>query len=833
MRNLMPLPSRCRPDHSFLQTVIYLAIASLAVAILLADPTSQSAAQPPAAELATADQATRASAAIKQRISSGQFDEAAKLALQQFDAIEPGNDEAAKWAIILSKLRVEILLRWPIASEQPLVAAATEPVERILTAYPDHRFAAWLRFQRLAVDTAVARRRGLAIQAAPGDDTQRLSALASLIKTAGGLRDLQDEVVASISAAFAKREQPARLDQLMSLRNAIATERVGVLLSRGELFPADSDDFLAAAAEANQAAIDALAMVRDDPALQSDLVTMRCDALLRMGQPDEAARLMAPLVAASVSTEKERQPLSDPARAMAVRIAIELNQLSAARQWLDAHYGDQPNDAPPSPQSDLARLRFLIASKSAATEQWIEAIGKRGGDYLYRQAQTIAIELLGPDAANSAGGDLVIAEAGVLMRKGDATAAASLLEAQLRKTTDAQSALKMAKLAAAVLARTNRLSDAANLLAETSRRFAADDGAADLMLQAAVMQDQIGEATKTDQVLRELISRWPAHQKSMLARDWLIDRTEKTATTIATAIAATPDPATDAAVVAAIVAANDDPDERREIEVAHAAAWQRAETFWIRAFAEVDPFDESLQLSAAFGDLRQQAAESLDQSKSPAALRCRKTIATLFQDTQRLSVPEFHNLPIDEKPLIEWLYAIRTGGAITDPPASQDNELRAIVGVALMIEGQETPTMRATLGNAMISLLSDVPKTELLRGQALVWIGNWQLAPELLDRWIAGQASGDQYEVAAMQAAKLLSQSNDPAAKQMAMERYLKLSKESSTKSPRWHRIKLATIESMVEAKKPDEAKQLARYVLITRPPADEATKKRYEDFGN
>ena len=778
----------------------------------------------------TADPTAQLSVTIQQRVASGQFASAALLAQQQFDATEPGNDEAAKWAIVLSKLRVEILLRSPIADEQPLVAEALEPIDRILAAYPDHRYAPWLRFQRLAIDTAVARRRGLVIQSAPGDDTKRLAVLASLIKSAGGLRDLQDEVVASIAQGFARREQPSRIDQLMSLRNAIAIELVGALLSRGELFPASSDDFLAAAAEANQAAIDALAMVRDDPLAQSDLVAMRSDALLRIGQPDEAARLLAPLVAASVRSEPQRQPLSDATRAMAVRVAIELNQLGAAKQWLDSHYGDNPQIAPPSPQTDLARLRYLIASKSNLTDAWIESTSKRGGDYLYRQAKSIAIELLGPDATIHSNADLVIADAAVMMRKGNAAEAANLLESYLQEVNDAPSALKVAKVAAAVFTRAQRQPDAADILHKTAIRFAMSDGSADLMLQAAYMLDQVGNAAKTDAILRDLINRWPTDRNAILARQWLVERTEKTANTLAAAIIATPDPATDAAMVTTIAAMKGQSDET-SVHSLYNAAWQRAEALWVRAFSEVDPFDQSLQVTQAFVELRQEATQSLGQSKSPAALRCRKTLATLFHDNQQLNDPGFRNFQIDDKPFIDWLYAVRTGGAITAPPGSADNDLRAAVGTTLMIDGQKSPAMRATLGNAMVSLLKDVPGTELAYCQALVWNGNWHLAPGLLDRWIASKPSGDQSEIAAMQAATLIGQSNVPDAKRIAMERFLKLSKDVSAKSPRWHSIKLATIESMIAAGKPDEAKQLAQYVLITRPPTDEATKTFYEEF--
>jgi len=818
---------------TFIRTaeILFCNFVALTLAIGFAAAVSPSPAQDSATPAAQASgQSDDISAAIKQRIASGQWDQAAQLAERHFDAIAPGDVEAAKWAIALSKLRVEILLRSPIADQQPLIVRAAEPIERILSAYPDHRFAFGLRFQRLAIDTAVARRNGLAIQAAPGEDTARLSALASLIETAGGLRDLQTEVVEAISTAFAQRHQPARIDQLMSLRNAIATERVGVLLSRGELFPADSDDFLAAAEAANRAAIEALEMVRNDSAVQNDLVTMRCDALLRMGQPDEAARLVAPLLSQANATDNEAPPLTDATRAIAVRIAIELQQLAAAQKWLDSHYGDQPQNAPPSPESDLVRLRFLIASESDLAGSWIETVRDRGGDYLYRRAQRIAIQLLGPDAAKAASGEWVIAEAAVLLRKGDPAAAAKLLETQLQTNEDAPSALKVATVAAAVYMKDGRQSEAADVLAKTATRFAASDASAALMLQAAVILDKIGEAAKVDRLLRDLMRHWPTNRSGMQARDWLTDRTEKTATTLDAAIVATPDPATDTAMVAMIAAA-DNRSNDNAIAILYDSAWRRAEALWIRAFAEVQPFDPSLELSQAFRDLRAEVTRSLGQSKSPAALRCRKTIATLFLEAQPLNEPELGNLRIVDKPLIDWLYAIRSGGAIVAVPESQDNNLRAAAGIALMIDGQKSASMRATIGDAMTALLSNVPGAQLAHSQAAVWTGNWQLAPTLLDSWIADRPSAEQAEIASMQAAKLLSQANDPAAKEAALGRYLNLSKAVSSKSPRWHSTKLATIESMIATGKADEAQRLARYILITRPPSDEETKASYEDL--
>ena len=52
-------------------------------------------------------------------------------------------------------------------------------------------------------------------------------------------------------------------------------------------------------------------------------------------------------------------------RELAVRLALELGQLQQAEELLASHYGDLPEQAAAAPESDLARLRYLIAAAQA------------------------------------------------------------------------------------------------------------------------------------------------------------------------------------------------------------------------------------------------------------------------------------------------------------------------------------------------------------------------------------------------------------------------------------------------------------------------------------
>lgn len=792
---------------------------------------------------------------IREAVDRGDLGAAAEIAQQRFDATEPAMDDAAKWAIALSKLRGEMLMRSPVTQEESLAKGAVAPIDQILSAYPNHRYAAWLRFQRLAIDASVARRRGLVIQASPGDDSLRLAALASLIKTDRELIDLQTEVVQSIAQAFARPDatakDPAWIDRLMVLRNWIATQRVGVLLARGELFPTDSDDYLAAAEQANRAAIEALAMVRDNPDVLAELTIMRCDALIRTGQSDEAARLILPLVTgttepvAGVASGQEnpaRAELSlspaaidDNARAMAVRIAIQQNRVDTAQRLLEAHYGGQPAVAPTAPESDLARLRWLIATGSDQVGRWIETISKRGGDFQFRRAQMIAIELLGPDAAKSNDSSLVMAEAAVRLKKGNLAGAAELLETFIAATDDAASAIKAAKVAAAAHNREGRAMMAAKVLADTADRFPKNDDAAALMLQSAVLLDQAGNAPETERTLQQLTKRWPLDRNATLAHQWLAQRSEMNTTILDAAIVATPDPTTDAGVTETI--------NRPGVETgSHNAArlqfydqsWQNALRIWLRAFAQVAAFEPSMQVSQAYRDLQSQLVQRLANSKSEPALRARKILSTLYLDPDTLQTPGFRIISLDDQPLVQWLYSVRTGGHASPnsttvvPPTDEDKTLRIAAATRLVLDGQNDPAIRPTLGDAIIECVGEIDQGTLMHAQALIWTGQWQSASPLLDAWIADMQEAEKSESASMQAARLFTQSQIDAARKTGLERLIQLSKRTPPQSPRWHEIQLATIETLNAVGRGDEAKRLAKYILISRPPSGQDVREAY-----
>src|SRR5690606_21021261 len=126
---------------------------------------------------------------IESLVRQGEVDRAEALARAQLDGAELSSDEAAKGAVALAGVRVAKLLRAPLDQQQTHYTAATEPLQRVLRAYPDHRRAPWLHFQQAAIDIAVAQRQAAVLAATPGDEQLRLTVLATLIESS---RDLQD-----------------------------------------------------------------------------------------------------------------------------------------------------------------------------------------------------------------------------------------------------------------------------------------------------------------------------------------------------------------------------------------------------------------------------------------------------------------------------------------------------------------------------------------------------------------------------------------------------------------------------------------------------------------
>ncbi len=697
----------------------------------------------------------------------------------------------------------------------------------VLRAYPDHRRSPWLYYQQAAIDIAVAQRQAAVLAATPSDEQLRLAVLATLIERSRDLQELQDKVAQSIAAAFEQRDRSPWIDELMALRNAIAVKRVEVLLRRGELFPAGSDDALAAAAEAQQAAVAALGLVRDEAARRADLLRMRCAALLRMGQAEQAAELLRPLLDASTddtgqSDHLADQPtLDDGTLALAVRLALELGQLQQAEALLASHYGDRPADAAAAPESDLARLRFLIAAAQAETADaqqqkqqvgdWMEAVRRRGGDFAQRRAETIVIERLGRSSGQLTDPRIVIAKAASALRAGNALQAAEMLATAARQASEPAAARQLGIAGAATYSSAGDGFAAAKLLLDVAVAHE-QPGSAELHLQAAMLLDRhvraepedasavSANANQVDKLLRQTMHRWPGEPAAEQAHRWLVARLVAAGQRTEAAIVASP---------------KDDPAAQDE-------QWESAAALWTEALAEVPLLTADWTINPTTEQLTLQALEHFP-ADVPAAKRCRRRLIALFGSARLAGALVQSN---NSEPFIDWLLAVRRGRQSGPPPLQDVSPTVHQAAVQrLVADGIDASQQRLPLAAAILKLENDAATVP--RAVALLWTEKWQQADAVLDRWLK-DSSGQPGHAAAITAAGILSRSPQPDAKRRALERFAAAAAQLPQGSEGWHQAKLATLELLGELDQSQEAARLARYILLTRPPEDPAIQAHY-----
>lgn len=803
-------------------------------------------------------------------IQAGQLQEAADFAAEQFGGLPPQSVDAADWAVLTATLRQELLLRAPLAAEADLLAAAVRPLDDLLAVRPVHRSAPWLRFQRLAIESAVAQRHAMVVLASPGDDTRRLKTLSAMIHTAGQLRDLQAEVVDAIAIAFHQRKSDTEIDRLIALRNTIAIERVGLLLQRGDLFPPTSNDRLASAEEADRAAIEALAMIRDQPQLTASLIRLRCEALVRLGRTAEAAHLLTNLMLsesdqadADAETGADRGPavISDATLAVIVKVRLAQGNVRQAGQWLAERYGDSPAETLAPVDLDLARLRWLLHTRDDHAGIWIEAMRVRGGEFAYRRGLATAIEMLGPESALLGNSALVIANAARMLRSGNATAAAQNLAAAASAAGDETQARELAVAAAAALVHLQEVRQAAQLLYDTAVKFDQSPSAAELMLQAAVTLDRESNnrpATEQqiDRWLSELMERWPEQPSVGQARRWLADRIAQRGDLVAAASTATPQHGT----------------------AVQPADWDHALDLWLAALLEIDWHDDDLTsrltsgsatglelaapLSESYVEIATAALQRVGQPSSEAGQRCQRFLTALLADRQTLppvtvpdvtvpdaAAPAVGAPPLEttdeqavdqaddqagvldpalrrqqEEALVRWLIAARQN--LSRPPplsvnAVDSQRLRRLAARRLLTDARGDATASTAIAAAVIRLTDDCPLLDSSAAQALIGSGRWEQAAELLDGWAAGQHTQQQHQQAQLRAAWLLALSSQRPAQSAALTRLTRLAEQLPAGEPLWYRVKLATIQTMQRLGDAAAARQLASYLLITRPPQD------------
>lgn len=804
-------------------------VASVVLGLVLAVPYAFGAESPTGRR--TTDRNADLVAAL---IDEGQHAAAEAICTRHLAGVTAGSAEHAAWAIRLSSVRVARLLSAGI-DEDEAWQSAREPLEHAIDGYESAAAVPWLQLQRLLVELARSENRAMRFVANPADTATRDKLLDGLRTTIAGLRELDVRLAEMIPLSDAGRlPEAAAARDLIRLQQTIRRRVVEALLLRGDAYPPGSDDALAAATEAEQAAEALLESASPDAASREAAVRMQAEAKRRAGNPRAAAELLHSFL--------ERHGSLEP-QTIAEMVLAELEQgnTQEAERWLAAFYGDRPAGAPQSTAMDLARLRYLTHDGESTADQqeiaaWIEQIGHRNGPYARRRAETEMLRAvrIHPGDGNAT---LLAARAGELLRGGrpeDAVEAADLLrEASMAaESGDPAEAFRLGVQAGAVLAKLGRHAEASRRFAETATRLADQPRAAAVHFEAARQQakdvsaesanDAAAAAAAAERVERLLVDQlrlWPESEEALAARQWLMQIYEA-----ANAFE-------DAAEVALRLPAD---------AVDWPAAIRQAGRLWRKALAASERPQQRLETArralAALADVPEpQMAEAAEEIRLIGALTLdREELQAIWAETpppaEELALGDFADdlrrarlTPVDPQ-----------GVALSAPDVSDRETIVDLALQRLRDDAVSHAADRERLARSMLRIADGAGEGGAVRqhllAEALALSGDWQAAAERIEKIAAGPPPQPDM---LRRGARLLGSLEDRKAKERAIEIWNRLSSGLPKGSEAWHEAKLAAIELMAERGDANEAAKLARFVLLTQPPTDPVTKAAYQRWSS
>ena len=459
-------------------------------------------------------------------IHADRFDDAEAICESRLRGVDPESDAAAKWSIRLSQI---LTARQMVSEtfEDADVERAQQPTADLLKAYGGHRRQLFLEAQNLAVEREAAVHNVLRAAVSPTNDAAREIAFPRLLRTTTAVVSLADRVGDSRSQLESRpvASEFALVADLVRLQQELQVDAVSMSLMQTELFPRGSDDCIAAATKAEEAADEAIAKLPSDTTARREVERLKVEAIFRAGQLGRAESELGQLLRAF------GQPLPAPVAAMQVRIDVAKDRLSEAQTRLAGFYGDAIESAPISIEMDLARLEFLLRSDRAGeVGEWLDAIERRGGAYARRRAEAISLASLrstgnSQDRTRMVDPSLIAAQGQDWLRRGNPGRAGELLSAAAVAESDPDRAIRHASEAAAALISAQRQLDAAKVLADVSIANSSAANAAAAHLQAAVLissENPTNSADRIESLLRANLGKWPAGEAAVAARKWLL-----------------------------------------------------------------------------------------------------------------------------------------------------------------------------------------------------------------------------------------------------------------------------------------------------------------------
>ncbi len=787
--------------------------------------------------------------------------EALRICERELAGSTRGTPAFAAWSIRLSAVFLHQAQEAGPESDAAWIAA-DRPLREALSGYEDQPAALWLEFQQQIVNLGRMQCWGMKVLGNPTDQESQQQLMELSRATLQALKELDTKLEDWIPLASSGRlEQKLAASDLQTLQQSVRRKMLEGLLLQIDALDANSDDALALATSAEIAAKklgESIAL--SDPSREA-VERMLAEAYRRGKKPGQALRVLQQWLQQQGNIEPE-------SLAQLILSHLDLEQWDDAENLLRKYYGDIPENALHSVAMDLARLRFLLRpnndanTKATIVTGWVDAIGRRGGLFAKRRAETELLRSMRLDP-NSGNLTVLTAQAGQLLRAGDQESTRQAAQLYLQATELAvqqglnDQAFPLGVSAAAASIQAGDIVEGTQWLAQIAVKFPREEKAADLHFEAA---RQLGEriqsrspnasidAATDQQLLLETLERrlldqlryWPKAESTRTAQLWLLKLLE----------------ASKRYGEAASVAL-----QLTGISVEWEKDIQNSSRLWQLAMLQASEVEERseialigvtklLELLESIKGAAQEnttaplpANEDLEKATQSAMTEA-NLLAALGLDLNALRqnwiTPENDVLKNPTVGFANDLRRVRiepiTPDAVAlNPPiptlAPEATQVIVDLAVArLHADAMLAPSNRNRLGRAILRVATGSPTSTqsqlVMRADALAWTGDWRKSVEQLEA-LASESKRKGEVIRHI--AELLVTVSDSEAQKLSLEYWNKLSLGLPKGSREWYEAKLATALAMQASGDKEGAAKLARYVLLTQSPQDESLKKQFQ----
>ena len=752
-------------------------------------------------------------------LSQSRIEDAKWICRQQISAAAEGQLQHARWTARLSEVFAEenaVKLFGGRPSELsnrigPAIDSSCQPIDNLLASYSESSNADFLAATKMQIRQRILRAAIIVASISPADQTLNDDLVARISRLQLDAESLHKNAAAQWSAqrgtvggAAPDKVAAAQYDRLIQ---ELAVDRIAIAVLLSELFPKGGDDFRSAASEAVTVAEQAILALPDGSQAKMTATALLAEATLRSGDLFKAGQL--------IDNALNQPSLNSSPVWLALQVHHQLasGNVAAARRTCDSYFGSSNGGSGAfNMEMAFAKLDVLVSDSKSDSEvaDWLDEIGKYGGAFARRRAESIAIHVLreqrtsGDSTMRPINPALIAAQGEDWLRRNDPGQAATLLREAALAEPQAETAFQYAAKSAAASVATKDHPAAIEVLRQAARKHVAESSAADLMMQAALLaskpfaasDDPQARLVLLEETLNEIADCWPTSETASKANSWHCTILVKTG---------------------------------RQEEAAHSALQllmlgKRLDqiaptmTLWFDYVSKLD----ADQATTALASLSAALDELTRETPSLAGPLARDATCLLDQPLPpTISAAEIQ--PDESAEFLEQLSRFRTTGSGAFDVTNVGAELLNRARWRLQRDATLDPSRQRAIGN----LLSTWPNQDpWQQATASLWANQDAASIEAIRKLaLAGQ---DQ-PVSLRRAMEAVATVRSSDAIRAAVELGDRLAATMKIGSQDWYAIKLRSTQWLREVGDAAAAKKRASYILLLHSPEDPQLKQQFE----